>query len=421
MRSLFLHILPVILLLLAASCSKDNALPPVKEWLMTVNFSDDYINPQLQAIVFVSDRNGKPLADTLVSGNPTVRLYATAAFEPPVRVTIVRWEPDMHNFRVTLETFNEVFPSTWTLAGNRLVSAGDATVSLADIPGHTGPILYGLPGHTNLTFSGSGVTLPLFTPPSPLYVALNTPEGPMYRFTEPLTPGNHYEINMLELLPAATQNIRFSGPVVDFHLQVYGYADTVDRSSLPVVADEQLGDGTPVSEVRAAYPPGRYASCRTTMKAVESFVSPDALGCSFFGSIPSGFRKIGARVEQVTVAGITASIAASGAYTVSAATWQYGDTANLVFDWTIFGSDTATTLSLPGLPATVRKMFPTLAADSLRYFQTELTDYNGLSDYQAYLYRRFMKPGAGGMERVDRSSVSQIFSTFAAQTNRLCH
>jgi hypothetical protein len=405
MKGISIHKFPFLALFFAVfasviipGCSKkqDDPAVPGKQLLMTIRFTGDYINPKLKAIVFVSDMAGNPLADTTVSGNPTVSLFTSQAAAPPYQVTIVKWEPDMHNFLVTMNTYLYVMPGEWTIRGNRPVSSGNATYSLRNVPTHQGPILTACSGHSNLTFATSG-TLPVFEPPDNLYVKLNTAQGPLYKWAAGLVAGAGLDIDLALMDAASEHTISFPVPALDFIARLQGFHDTDHTADLPVLTDEILGDGTARDKVVVSYPPSSFASFQTYVEMIENWTS----GITYFytksGAIPNAFAKTSAMVSGIEASGSRVSFSATGSFTLTSAQWFFLDAANLAFEWTVHGPDTITAMTVPGLPEAMTAMFPSLSPDSLHLGHLELTGYPAAASYPAYLKLMFdpAHPGRG--------------------------
>lgn len=390
----FLLLLMVLAILLSACRKETQPYVPVKTTLMTLTFTGNYIHPQLKAIVFVSDRSGKTLADTMIAGNPTVSLTTTQTATPPFQVTVATWEPDMHNFSVTINTYTGIYPGTWVLRGHRPEPKGDVSVTLTDIPAHNGPILYAAAEFRNLTFQSSGI-IPLFQQSSPLYIGLKTSGGPLYLWKESLSAGEATTVSLSNSLPALTSVIAIPFSAQDFTLTVDGYADTLASDGYPVTTDFQLGDGTAVNALTASYPPGRFQGFLTRIRAIESWASPVTYNYSSFGVIAPSFVRGDAAVTGINSRTGSVHFDHSGTYTLMQARWNFHDAAKLAFDWTMNGPDSTSTFVLPEISPVMREMFPTLAHDSLALYAFQQTRYPGLASYYEYLGRLFdpVKPG----------------------------
>ncbi len=402
----FLFIFIAIVAMVNLSCKKkqDDPAVPQKQLLMTINFTRDYINPKLKAIVFISDVAGNPLADTMVAGNLKLLLYSKKTAMPPYQVTIVKWEPDMHNFLVTMNTWVYVMPGEWALQGNRLISTGDASFSLKNIPTHQGPVLSSNSGHANLSFATTGVH-PVYKSPDDLFVKINTATGPLYKWTTGMVAGAQMEVDLATMDTATRQIITFPMPAQDFNARVYGYHDTDYTADLPVMTDEVLGDGIAKDNITVSYPQASFVSFHTYMEFIESWTSASTYTYSKYGTIPASFVKTGAGITHIQPDGSTVRFMTTGSHTITTAKWDFLDAANLAFDWTVYGPDTVTSFVLPVLPHAMTVMFPGFSLDSLHLRQFELTGYPAVNTYPAYLDAIFNPLHPGKLDRLEASSV----------------
>ena len=390
---------------LGACRKKEEETPQMKTWLMTLDFKDDYINPKLGAIVFVSDAAGKSLADTLVAGNSRFGLSTARTVSPPFQVTIVTWEPDMHNFRVTVRTFKYVFPAQWTLRGHRLVSTDNATVNLLNVPVHSGPVLYANSGYSNLTFATSGTSLPVYRTPDTLLVGIKTTAGPLYARYPGILPGGTFDVDLAGMTSAAEHTISLPFMAQDFHVKIYGYHDTGSAGDLAIATDEQIGNGDKTGAVSVSYPPATFNSFLTSFEAIDSWTSPSSYLYRKYGAIPDSFVKLDATTEVTLIDRSRTTFRSTGNFTSTSATWNFHDADKLEFDWTVEGPDSITYIALPELPPSMKMMFPTLSLDSMQLFQFELTRYPAFSSYHNYLEKVYGQEVPGGREKLEAISV----------------
>ncbi len=392
----------------ALSCKKtEDVIVEEKQWNMTLIFKDDYINPKLKAIVFISDADGKTLADTLISGNPRLFYNIKGTISLPLQISIVTWEPDMHNFLVTIHTYKNVYQNEWTLTGKRLSSAGDATVNLLNVPAHSGPVLYANSGHSNLTFATTEVKHPVYQSPDDLYIRLITIAGPMYKWYAGLVPGGLFDIDISLMQSALQHTISFPFPAQDFHAEVSGYQDTAALNPLPIITDEQLGDGIAVNAVNVSYPPAIFSCFQTNLEAIDSWTSPNSWNYRKYGPIPDAFIKTDAMVNFFNYSGSSTYFKTSGTFTVTSAKWTFQDSDKLAFEWIVSGSDTITSIKLPAFPPSMKSMFPTLSPDSLHLCQFELTHYPSADSYFKFLEKVFSPSNGGSDSKLEAASVVQ--------------
>jgi hypothetical protein len=245
----------------------------------------------------------------------------------------------------------------------------------------------------------------VFTSPDDLYIMLKTATGPFFKWEKGILAGESYNIDLTAMESAATKVIAFPGLVQDYHVKISGYKDPGDLLNLPIATDELIGDGTKTGEVSVSYPPAVFENFRTDMQMIESWNSPYSYLYSKFGPVPESFVKLDATVNLVSTASGYAHFQSIGTFTLSAASWNFTDAQNLAFDWTVYGPDTLTTITLPELPPSMQRMFPTLAPDSLRLTRFEPVRYPDFSTYSLFLEKLFNPEGPLDKNKLESSSV----------------
>jgi hypothetical protein len=141
------------------------------------------------------------------------------------------------------------------------------------------------------------------------------------------------------------------------------------------------------------------------MELLQSWTSPLTYTYSKNGPIPDTFVKINAILNPIQTTGSSVSYTTSGIYTIARAKWNFQDAAKLAFDWNVSGSDTLTTISLPPLSPSMKKMFPTLSPDSLKLYQFELIHFPSIKSYADYLEKSFNPASPGKINTFESSAV----------------
>lgn len=380
----------ITILIAHAGCKKGDETPPAPAPtpLMTLQFTHDFVNPKLGAIAFISTMEGTLLADTGFTGNSTIVLYPKPGVTVPSRfmVTVATWEPDMHNFTISLRSWMYIAPSTWQFMGDRRDTIGSCKVTLNNLPPHTGPVLFANAGYSNSTFTTDNRTNLIYLQPDDLYIKANTSNGPFYQWQRTIAPGGNYTVDMAMAVPAETQTIALPGSAVYHEAALSGYRHYLSQSAPPTKTDEIFGDGNPASAVVVSYPPQTYTAFATDLLYIDDWNSGLSWRYHMYGAIPEAFRKTDATVVVASPrqpAGLTLST--TGTFTATVATWRFQSTINQTFRWTVTGPDTVTRIDLPVLPPSILQMFPVLRLDSLSYYQTELFHFADATSYETLL------------------------------------
>lgn len=399
------------IMMILSGCKKTNDDPPaVPTPLMTLDFTDDFVNPKLGAIVFISDMQGNLLADTGFTGNKKIVLFQVKGTQLPLSfmVTIARWEPDMHNFTITLQSWMYITPAEWRLKGNRRDTTGQITINLVNVPVHNGPVLYANRGFSNLTFSTTARINSLYETPDDLYVRVNTQNGPFYVWQNGVIPGGVYTVDMSTAVIAETKTIGFPGPAEYYEAVLSGYRQTDYETTLSTQADEILGDGLPAANVTLSYPPDVYEGFQTQLKYIENWSSNTTWQYQVTGLIPEVFKKTNASVLSAISFDQPPELLleTSGNFTVANANWQFNAYNSQNFSWTLSGPDTVTVMKLPKLPPSMVKMFPVLSLDSLVLSHIELNEYYRYPSYLSFVSACFNPSAPLKPENMEVSSIT---------------
>ncbi len=390
MTKFSLFVLGVIFLLVLslASCKKSKNEPALPKSLFIIDFADNYIKKQLSGFILVSDQQGKFLGDTICNANGKYPVYLKSNSPVPARLTITvgYYEIIMHILTIHLNTYTNVIPfGEWKMKGSRPDTLGHTTVSLANLPVLNGPIIYSNAGYSNMTFGTSDQEQMLYLSPDDLYVKIKAQGGDKFKWQQNIKLSETYTIDMSDAGTPVYHTISFPVNAQDYDVSLYGYKDTNYDSPLSVLTDRVISDGTIINNVNLAFPPSAFSGFLTDMMIRESYTSDLQWFHRVTGVIPDQFRKIDASINSVSAMAGRASLNVSGTFMMSAINWQFVDIEHTLFDWNIFGPDTANVLSLPVLSPNLVKLFPNLKIDSMAYASTELQYYPNLNNYQDIL------------------------------------
>jgi hypothetical protein len=123
------------------------------------------------------------------------------------------------------------------------------------------------------------------------------------------------------------------------------------------------------------------------------------------GQIPADFLKISAQVNVKTVTNTRLELTATGNLDAVSGTWEFQSPFQGMVEWTVFGADTATSLSLPDVSPSLMALFPWFSRDSLAYSRTQLYDHTGSPDYQGMINSLFNPARPSSMERLEMSKL----------------
>lgn len=396
------------IILLSTSCKKNkDDGPGSKQTIMTINFSNDFINPILGAIVFISDMQGNTLADTSFSGNGKLLIQVNPEIAIPGKfmVTIIKPEMGEHKVLVTMNTYLYAGTTECTLTGNRSDTLGHATISLTNLPALTGPVLYSSSGFFNLTSDVVSKPVMLYNSPDNLYVSIHTTEGPRFKWFTGLILNGTYSVDMDSTQTSEITSVVLPFQAIYFEANITGFSDGNWDSPTPFTCDMVFGDGTAVTSIPVAYPSQIFTGFHTELMARESWESPASWYYHVDGAIPTTFKKINAEVSQMQATTGRLDIHTNGQFEVTVASWVYSAPNKPYFTWNIFGPDTLSRIVLPALSPAFEKAYPELSIDSLIFLSAGLMHFVQPITYSSFLDLTLKSSHPNPMQRLETSTV----------------
>jgi len=396
------------MILVSPACKKNkNDEPGSKQTIMTINFTRDIINPLFGAIVFISDMQGRLVADTIFNGNGNLMIQVSHDFTIPDKfmVTIITPEMGQHKVFVKMNTYLYASTAEWTLSGNRADTLGHATISLTNLPPMTGPVLYSSSGFFNLTSDVISKPVILSKTPDNLYIMIHTQEGPRFKWFTGLNLNGDYLVDMGSTQIPEIASITLPSKAVFFESHVTGYPDGNWDSPIPYTCDIGFGDGTPVTSISVTYPPLIFSGFHTELMVQESWDSPATWYYHVDGDIPVTFKKINAAVNQMQATNGKLYLQTSGQFEVTSATWGFSGSNTPDFEWKIFGPDTISQIILPDLSQKFKLSYPELSIDSLSFQSVELMHFVQPISYYGFLDQILKSSHPDPIQRLETSSV----------------
>jgi hypothetical protein len=383
-----LFIIPVILF--SDGCKKNNDTDTGKTVLFTFNVMPKFIPTDLSVIVFLNDSLGNVIADTLCTQPGRYIFYDNKGNAPSrFSVTVVTYRFFVHNFLVTLNTWEDISTSEWFLAGTTADSTGHAAVTLDNLPSSPGLVLYSTAGYSNLTSEPGPQTMMLYRNTDHFYARVNTSQGPRYKWVDGIMPGQAYHVDMSTADSSAVDLVTFPMTAQYYEATIYGYDDPDYQSKTPYTVEQLLGNGNPVNSVTVSHPLIESLYFLTNLHLLDSWTSGYSWDYRTKG-IPASFQKIDADLSGVMPSTGQVTFQAGGNFNVAGASWVFYANNNQVFNWNIFGPESKRNFKLPQLSRSFMETFPVLAVDSLQFDRAQLYNYPELSSYQELIQRNFM-------------------------------
>ena len=388
-KNLLFLIIPM--LVIAWSCKKKSESPANKPLLMTVNVTGRYFNPLFGGVIFISDMQGKVLADTFCLADGVYHFYGQSGASVPsfLEVSTVRSEPAWHSFNISIETYNYISPSEWTLLGSRADTVGNINPVFKNIPAHNDAFLVSSSGYSNLTSILGNIPIQLYKSPDDIYIGIPTSAGLRYKWFYNAVSNAKDTFDLSNSLFAEKKTIAFPSLIQYYECRLQGFTDGNFNSPIPCMVDEILGNGIAVNSFDAYYPPSRFQGFHTDIMALEDYSSNKSWFYHVDGPIPTAFRKIAASLVSYSATNTGMQLLASGDMDAVSGTWQFSSTYKGHIEWTVFGPDTTATMRLPQIPPSLSNMFPWISRDSLRFMNAGLIDLAECQGYSQMISRLY--------------------------------
>lgn len=400
----------IALIIISFACKKKSEPESPRPLLMTVNVIDRYFHPILGGVIFISDMQGRVLADTFCQSDGTYRFFGKTGTSSPdfLEVTTVKVEPFWHSFNISIETYTHISPSEWTVKGSRADTIGEIYPVYQNIPAHDDVILISSSGYSNLTFTPGLSPIPLFKSPDDIYFLIPTPEGMRFKLFSGILANTKDTFDLENLLIPEKSMISFPFPVQYFECRIQGFPDADYNSPIPFMADEILGNGTIVNSFDIYYPPSTFQGFHTEIQALEDYSSPQTWYYHVDGQIPATFRKISATVNSYSPTNTSIQLKASGDLDAVSATWGIFSPYQGIVEWTIYSPDTTTVMQLPQIAPALNNMLPWLSRDSFAFYNLGVTDLVNCQDYNQMINVLFDPLHPSNINRQETSSLSIV-------------
>lgn len=402
---LFLFILP--------SCKKKSDESSSRPHLMTIHVGNNYFNPVLGGVIYISGRDGKTIDDVMCHGSGDYSFYGESGTSAPawIDITIVRIEPFWHSYSIVAETYTRLQPGEWTLTGSRADTIGSVNPVFVNVPEHTGNILISSSGYSNLTFTPGLIPIPLYKSPDDLLFSIPTLTGWRYQWAGWLSPGFKDTLDLSQTLYPESTTLRLGNvPVSYYECRVDGFSDSASRNNLPLRVVELLDTDNPDGTVKLCYPPAKFSWFHSEFSVVDDWNSGKQYYYQAEGAVPTLFKRNSAIPGDIYSEGYHLNIHATGDFDALCGLWIYQSPYQGMVEWRVYGPDTATSLIVPETAAALNEQFPWLHRDSLACQQAELIDAINISGYTTLINKIYNPSKPSQMNRIELTK-SEISSS----------
>lgn len=406
-------IIAIISLIFISGCKKDDkpGPVPVQQEIMKLNFTNDFIPDPFKVIVSISLPDGSLYADTSFSDNGTHSVMtetATDSVPASFSVTIIRYDLYWHNVLIQMNTFQDVSKGEWTIAGIYADTIGQATVSMENIPEHSGLILYSNQGYYNYTTSVNPQTCRIYADPDDFYLKMKTSAGQRFKWLSNFSAGNQYTLDLSSMEVPDSSEVSFPFSAGYYEARLWGFANDDYELSKAFLFDMVLAGLQPKDKVMLNYPPGEFTNYRTYMLLRESFVTNTEYFCNTIGAIPTAFTSIDATISDAQLSGNVITLSTSGQYDSEKAYLYYSTPANEIFEWNIYAPANSANIIVPEISPLLVETFPSSDTAHFELRNSELIDFDGINSYGEMIQALFSNDLPRDINQLDYHSVVQL-------------
>ena len=378
----------MILVIFSASCRKNEVtvVPASATPLLTLHFTYNWIPVNENAVVFLSDKNGNLLLDTVCTGNNTYVLDVKKGIARPdtFMMTVARpWKLLFYSEKIEITSYAEMIASEMTLSGNYSDSVGTTHLKFINYPdsGKNLNVLYGVTGYGYAPSFYTKMDMKLLVSPDHFFIRILANGSPgRYQWIDTVESGKSYTIDLANMNVADSQHVTLPISAGWVESYVWGYYGDGNNylQGMPVDFYYKLSPDSNISSLICHYPGKLFKSYFTHIQMQEKINKSPFRFYSVWGEIPKEAKKINA--DLITQQGNSTGMSyqASGSYNVVAGAWlTFGNT----FSWIIYTPGDKHQISLPQLPLSFKVKYPDFHSDSLKYTFLTFYDYTGFKNY----------------------------------------
>jgi hypothetical protein len=398
MKNQVLVFLSIAILAVSACKKKDDAgtnAPAKPDYLLYVHFSANYYGNQPALVIFISDMNGRLLADTSLSGINDVKIFPdNPASGIPDKMMVTVFNAYNYGVKgsgsVSLITYAGVQPGDWTFHGNEIAGpVGQARLVFENIPQPAAMEYFYLSQYGSWrtyaelpsVIDGIGIN----QDPEYFYLKVNTrAAGLKYKWINDVSKDTSVTVDLSVMDTPLEKNISIPFTADHYWADLLGYRTAGDYKGYYRLEDVMnYSFDTAVSSLTLHYPSSGIAKFQTEIELRDAARKDRYYFQANFGDIPSAFNRTDADVVISNSSPKQFNMHITGSCTNAYLSWSYMGMINY-YNWMIFCPSDQTGCTFPDLPAYLSGLYPDLRADSLKLWGVMLYQLPGIS-YQEYI------------------------------------
>jgi hypothetical protein len=355
---------------------------------------DNYFSPgETGLMIFLSDLSGNLLAEASLEGQNSVYLYpAPGTLFPELLVETLVYKGPVAGGKSTvyLYTYLMILPADWVWTTFESDSTGSANLHFSNIPPQTA---YGISSNFQWIHGDvipSSVTISLGKSPDNVYILLNTAtNGYRYKWLTGVENMNSYPVDLssTEMTLSKTIPIPLSSAI---SYRLSGYLPSGEHAKGLYTLDYGDQTGTYADSITLHFPETVFADFEFYLNSTDPSNSHKLWYQYDFGTIPARVENLTGNIVVLDSTPSHYRVQVSGAFDRLGSSWEYNPIGPNRYQWTVYGSPSATSFKFPALPADLAIEFPGFSADSLKLSSVEIKDFSGISSYDDLIKKMFV-------------------------------
>ena len=386
-----------ILLLAANSCIKKNTDNSQYNYNHRDYFSavfDNYFSTgETGLMIFLSDMSGNLLAEANIEGKTSVYLTPKAGtlFPELIIETLVYKGPETGGKSIVyLYSYLQVLPASWIWTTFESNNIGQASLEFSAIPTQTA---YGISSNFDWIHGDvipSSVPVGLGKNPDNIYILLNTvTNGYRYKWLTNIANANTYPVD----LSSTVQTLRKTIPIPltsNLSYRLSGYLPAGEHARGLYTLDYGDQTGTLADSITLHYPETVFSDFQFYINTMDPSDSHKQWYQYDFGTIPNRIDHLSGNIVVLDSTPDHFLVQTTGGFDRLGSSWESNPIGPYRYQWTVYGSPSATSFKFPTLPADLSATFTGFSIDSLKLSSVEIKDFSGIASYDDLIKSMFV-------------------------------
>jgi hypothetical protein len=383
------------ILLVTGSCLKtdQNTYDSNHRNYFSARFDNYFLPGETAIMIFLSDMSGNLLAEKSLSGNNSVYLSPAqgTSFPELIIETLVYKGPVIGDkSTVYLYSYLQVLPASWVWTTFQSGSMGSTNLNFSSIPPQTA---YSISSNSQWLHGGvmpNSLPINLGKNPDNVYILLNTvTNGYRYKWLTGVGNQNSYPVNLSSTEAPLSKTIPI--PLTwSLSYQLSGYLPAGEHAYGLYTLDYGDQAGTAADSVTLHYPSTVFSDFQFYINTIDPSDSHKQWYQYNFGTIPDGIEHLNGNIVVLDSTPAHNRFQVSGTFDRLGSTWESNPIGPNRYQWTVYGSPSATSFKFPTLPADLALQFTGFTVDSLRLSSVEIKDFSGITTYDDLIKKMFV-------------------------------